>query len=96
MELDWLKKKHDLSIADRRAAIDPKHPRLSVARQCALVELPRSSFYYRPEEASEEDLELMRGIDEQYTATPFYGSRRMRWRSRSEPATPSTASTCSA
>lgn len=41
------------------------------------MELPRSSFYYRPEEASEEDLQLMRWIDEQYTATPFYGSRRM-------------------
>jgi putative transposase len=42
-----------------------------------LVELPRSSFYYRPVEGSEEDLRLMRLLDEQYTATPFYGSRRM-------------------
>lgn len=41
------------------------------------MELPRSSFYYRPEEASAEDLQLMRWLDEQYTATPFYGSRRM-------------------
>jgi putative transposase len=50
---------------------------LSVAQQCALLELPRSSFYYRPVEVSEEDLRLMRLLDEQYTATPFYGSRRM-------------------
>jgi putative transposase len=42
-----------------------------------LVELPRSSFYFRPADASEEDLRLMRWLDEQYTATPFYGSRRM-------------------
>ena len=50
---------------------------LSVARQCALLDLPRSSFYYAPVPVSEEDLALMRFVDEQYTATPFYGSRRM-------------------
>ena len=53
------------------------HPRLSVAQQCALLELPRSSFYYQPVAVSEDDLLLMRLLDEQYTATPFYGSRRM-------------------
>jgi putative transposase len=53
------------------------HPKLSVAQQCALLELPRSSFYYHPAAVSEEDLLLMRLLDEQYTATPFYGSRRM-------------------
>jgi putative transposase len=53
------------------------HPRLSVAQQCALLELPRSSFYDQPAAVSEEDLLLMRLLDEQYTATPFYGSRRM-------------------
>jgi putative transposase len=42
-----------------------------------LVELPRSSFYYEPVGVSEADLQLMRLLDEQYTATPFYGSRRM-------------------
>lgn len=39
--------------------------------------LPRSSFYYQPVAAGEEDLALMRWLDEQYTATPSYGSRRM-------------------
>jgi putative transposase len=34
-------------------------------------------LYYRPVEVSEENLRLMRFLDEQYTATPFYGSRRM-------------------
>jgi len=50
---------------------------LSVARQCALLDLPRSSFYYQPVPVSADDLRLMRLLDEQYTATPFYGSRRM-------------------
>lgn len=46
-------------------------------RQCELTGLARSSLYYVPVEESIEDLELMRQIDEQYTRTPFYGSRRM-------------------
>lgn len=50
---------------------------LSVVRQCELLNLPRSSYYYEPAGVSEEDLTLMRLLDEQYTATPFYGSRRM-------------------
>jgi putative transposase len=50
---------------------------LSVARQCELLDLPRSSWYYRPAGESAENLALMRRLDEQYLATPFYGSRRM-------------------
>ena len=50
---------------------------MSVSQQCAVLDLPRSSFYYQPVGVSEEDLRLMRLLDEQYTATPFYGSRRM-------------------
>jgi putative transposase len=48
-----------------------------VARQCALLGLPRSTRYYRPLGESAENLALMRRIDEQYMATPFYGSRKM-------------------
>jgi putative transposase len=50
---------------------------LSVRRQCELLGLNRSSFYYEPAGASAEDLRLMRLIDEQDTAHPFYGRRRM-------------------
>ena len=51
--------------------------------QCALLGVSRSSIYYRPKGASEEDLSLMREIDRQYLATPFYGSRRMQaWLNR--------------
>ncbi len=53
------------------------HRRLSVAQQCALLDLPRSSFYYDPVAVSEEELHLMRWLDQQYTATRFYGSRQM-------------------
>ena len=46
-------------------------------RQCELLGLPRSSGYYRPVGESEENLRLMRQIDELYTRWPFYGSRRL-------------------
>ncbi len=56
------------------------HPALSVRRQCELLGLNRSSLYYEPAGETPENLRLMRLIDEQYTACPFYGSRRMtRW-----------------
>jgi putative transposase len=57
--------------------IDRQDPRLSISRQCRLLDLPRSGFYYHPREESAEDLHLMRLIDERYLACPFYGSRRM-------------------
>lgn len=47
-------------------------------RQCALVGLPRASFYYEPEPERKENLTLMRLLDEQYMKTPFYGIRRMK------------------
>ena len=50
---------------------------MTIARQCELLELPRSTRYYRPVGESAANLALMRRIDEQYLQTPFYGSRRM-------------------
>jgi putative transposase len=53
---------------------------LSVRRQCELLGLNRSSYYYEPAAETAENLRLMRRIDEEYTAHPFLGSRRMtRW-----------------
>ncbi len=57
--------------------IEPKHPDLSIRRQCELIGLNRSSFYMKPVSESSLNLELMRQIDEQYLKTPFYGVRRM-------------------
>ena len=60
-----------------RALIEPHHPQLSIARQCALVGLPRSSWYYAPVGPSATTQALLDRLDEQYTRTPFYGVRRM-------------------
>lgn len=50
---------------------------VSIQQQCALVGLSRAAYYYHPATESEENLHLMRLLDEQYLHTPFYGSRRM-------------------
>ncbi len=57
--------------------METDHAQLSIARQCELLGLSRSSFYYQPQGESAENLVLMRLLDEQYTRTPFYGIRRM-------------------
>jgi putative transposase len=66
-----------LSPEAKRELIEPAHPHISIVRQCDLVGLPRSSFYYMAQGESAENLQLMRLLDEQYTRTPFYGIRRM-------------------
>ena len=70
-------KNHEHCIEAKRALIEPEHPELSIAQQCELLGLARSTYYYEPVPESEENLLLMRLLDEQYTRTPFYGTRRM-------------------
>ena len=57
--------------------IELGHPDLSIVRQCELLGISRSGFYYEPTGPNAEDLEMMRLLDEQYTRTPFYGVRKM-------------------
>ena len=62
---------------ERRAQIHTEH-KPPKTRRCELLTMARSSAYYVPEPVSEEDLVLMRLIDEIHLRLPFYGSRRMR------------------
>ena len=48
-----------------------------MVRQCTLLDISRSGLYYQPKGISEEDLTLMKLIDRQYLATPFYGARKI-------------------
>jgi putative transposase len=66
-----------MSAPDRRAKLDRDHPRLSVRRQCAMLGIARSGVYRRPSAANDDDLALLRRIDELFTRWPFLGSRRM-------------------
>jgi putative transposase len=57
--------------------VDREHAEISVRRQCELLGANRSGLYYEPVGESEENLTLMRLLDQQYTRTPFYGGRKM-------------------
>jgi putative transposase len=66
-----------MSVPDRRALLDRDHADLSLRRQCRLLGLARSGVYRRPRAANDNDLGLMRRIDELFTQFPFLGSRRL-------------------
>jgi putative transposase len=66
-----------LAIDAKRALVEPAHPQLSIARQCELLGLPRSTYYYCSHGESPENLHVMRLLDKKYTETPYYGIRRM-------------------
>jgi putative transposase len=66
-----------MSRGERKAMLAPDRPGLSLSRQCRLVSISRSSFYYAPKGESAEALALMRRIDELFLKYPFYGSRQM-------------------
>ncbi len=57
--------------------VDPKHPGLGIVRQCALVSINRSSFYYGGKGKSPLNLALMRLIEALFLETPWYGSRQV-------------------
>jgi putative transposase len=65
------------SLEQRRSWIHSEHPRLSIARQCQLLGLARSSYYYAAEPESAENLSCQRLLDEEYTRHPFYGVPKM-------------------
>ena len=67
----------------RKHLMDGSASEFSLRRQCELLGLNRSSLYYQPVGESEENLRLMRLLDEQYTRTPYYGVLKMTawWRS---------------
>ncbi len=61
----------------KRQWIERHHPQISQRRQCQLLEVSRSGWYYQAQPESPPNLHVMRLLDEQYTRTPFYGIRRM-------------------
>ncbi len=66
-----------MSRGERKAMITREHPELSLSRQCEVLSISRSSFYYAPMGESPSRLALMRRIDELFMKYPFYGSRQM-------------------
>ncbi len=79
VETEWLKKNlHCLNVEERRRLIESGHGELSIRRQCELLDLPRSNYYYEPVKISEETVWIIHRIYEIFTECPFYGSRKIR------------------
>jgi putative transposase len=65
-----------LTHKERVALIDLEHTDISIDRQAELLDISRSSIYYKPK-VSDSDIPIMHRIDEIFTKSPFYGSRRV-------------------
>ena len=66
-----------VNLEMKRSLLEAAHSQLSLREQCRLLGINRSSLYYEPLEVDGLTLTLMNLIDEQYTKTPFYGSRKI-------------------
>ena len=66
-----------VTAQEKRARVDEDHPTLSIRRQCELLDLHRSNWYYEPRKVDPYNLKLMNLIDEEYTRHPFYGAPRL-------------------
>ena len=66
-----------MDLETRRNMIDNNCRNLSVARQCDLLLINKSTYYYKAKGLTQRDLEIMKTIDEIYTEHPYFGARRM-------------------
>lgn len=66
-----------MSVSDRRALLDHNHSELSIRRQCQLLGIAGSGVYYERRPANDNELGVMRRLDELFTQWPFLGSRRL-------------------
>lgn len=66
-----------IPLEQRRSMVEQGNKAISIVEQCDLLSLHRSGVYYVPVPEKEENLAIMRILDEQYLETPFYGVERL-------------------
>ena len=72
-----LKRAAELFGSEQRAAIDWEHPKMSVARQCELLGLNRSTPYYEPRPEDQLNIQFMPIVDRVHTDYLFMGYRKI-------------------
>lgn len=77
VELDWLKKNLLFDVKKKLELIEPSNKNISIIRQCELLDISRSNYYYQPKPINPRELNLMKNIDEIYTEFPYYGSPKI-------------------
>lgn len=63
---------------DKVQLVEKDNPKISISKQSELLEISRSSFYYKPKAISQEDINILNLIDKIYTKFPYFGSRRIK------------------
>lgn len=66
-----------MSTNEKRSLITPEYLQMSVNKQCKLIDLQRSNFYFKPKGETGLNLKLMELIDKKFIDCPFYGIERM-------------------
>lgn len=66
-----------LSLVEKKNLIDLNDKKISIRKQCELIQLNRANLYYRVAQASEYEIEIKNLIDKIYTKYPSFGSRRI-------------------
>lgn len=66
-----------MPLAKRCSFMESQNKQLSIVKQCAILSLHRSAYYYEPIAESAENLSIMLWLDKQYFDTPFYGVLRL-------------------
>lgn len=66
-----------MSVDQKISIVDPDFKDISILRQCELLDLNRSTYYYTPVGESDQNLRIMKLLDQEYTKHPFYGVLRM-------------------
>lgn len=78
VKMEWaVGKLKSLDLINKKELVESKHKKVSIASQCELLSMSRSSYYYKPKEVSKEDIEIMHKIDEIHTEDSEYGYRQI-------------------
>ena len=65
-----------IPFEQKKVLVDQNDPEFSIVEQCKMLDINRSSLYYKPAAVSKEDLATMRIMDEMYLEDPTRGTRR--------------------
>ena len=77
LKTTFLKKSRTIPKQKRQGLVELNHTKLSIRKQCILLDVNRSTLYYQKALESESNIELMKDIQDLYEECPFYGYRRI-------------------
>jgi len=78
VKMEWaVGKLKSLDLINKKELVESKHKKVSIADQCKLLNMSRSSYYYKAKQIDKDDIEIMNKIDEIHTDSSEYGYRQI-------------------